>query len=190
MKKVVVVFLSVLFAQSGYAQTLSSLLNSKDSVAASEMIKKGTDVNTVDASGTSALMNACRWADVWSVSFLLRHGATADKPKSPKGRTPLMVACAYYSGRTICSMLIDYGADVNAISNEGVTALMLAAQNAKLDVIELLLSKGAKAEVKDKNGKTAFNYAEKADISDYIKQSVKDTRVDKEGAIILLSKHQ
>ncbi len=180
--------LVVLTAGAGYAQSFSSLLSAQDSVAAAEMIKKGTDVNAADASGTTALMTACRWADLWSVSFLLRHGATADKPRSPKGRTPLMVACAYYSGKAICSMLIDYGADVNALSNEGITPLMLAAQNAKVDVIEVLLKKGANPGTKDQNGKIAYNYAETAEISDYLKKSVKDTRIDKTAAMILLSK--
>jgi uncharacterized protein len=188
MKNAFLVLLFTLCVNSGFSQTFLSAVSSGDSVTANEFIKKGADVNAVDGTGVSPLMGACRRADQWSVSFLLRHGAKADKPKSPKGRTPLMIACAYYSGKTICSMLIDYGADVNAVSNEGITPLMLAAQNAKLDVIELLLKKGAKAGIKDQNGKTAYNYAETADISDYLKQSVKDTRIDKERVMSLLSK--
>ena len=168
------------------AQTFGELLSKKDSVGAVAMIKKGTDVNAVDNNGTSPLMNACRWADDWSVSFLLRHGAKADNPKSPKGRTPLMIGCAYYSGVGICRMLIDHGANVNAVAQDNITPLMLAAHNAKLDVVELLLKKGANPKVRDAAGKTAWDYASKADVSEYLTKSVKDTRVDKQGVMELL----
>ena len=169
-----------------FSQTLSDALEKKDTVAAIGLIKNGADVNACDANGTSPLMNACRWADDVMVHFLLWHGATADKPRSPKGRTPLMIACAYYSGKSICGMLINKGADVNAIANDGVTPLMLASLNAKLDVVELLLKKGAKNSTKDATGKTALDYANKAEVNDYLVKSVKDTRLDKQGVIKLL----
>src|SRR3954465_657739 len=100
-----VLLVSISFA--GHAQTFAEAISKKDSVAALALLKSGTDINAVDANGTSQLMNASRWADDWGVSFLLRHGANADNPKSPKGRTSLMIACAYYSGFGICKMLID-----------------------------------------------------------------------------------
>ncbi len=180
--------LAVGISCQGNSQTLADALSKKDSVAALALIKKGADVNAVDANATSQLMNACRWADDWTVSFLLRHGALADNPKSPKGRTPLMIACAYYSGKGICNMLIAYGANVNATASDNITPLMLAAQNAKLDVVELLLKKGANPNVKDANGKTAYDYADKSEVSDYLKKSVTDTRLDKQAVMDMLKK--
>ena len=171
-----------------YAQTLGEALSKRDTPAVVRLIKSGKDVNAVDNYGTSALMNACRWADDTAVSFLLRHGATVDKPRSSKGRTPLMVACAYYSGKAICLMLIEKGADVNAIAEGGVTPLMLAAQSAKFDVVELLLKKGANPNAKDARSKTAVDYAKSASELEYIKKSVKDCNVDKEGTITLLTR--
>lgn len=170
------------------AQTIQDALSKKDSTAVFNLIKNGADINAPDANGTSVLMTACRWADDWTVSFLLRHGATADKPRSPKGRTPLMIASAYYGGKGICSMLIEHGADVNAATDRGITSLMFAAQNAKLDVVELLLKKGAKPQTKDANGKTALDYANNAEVTDYLRQSVKDCRIDKQATIDLLKK--
>lgn len=167
-------------------QTLTEALSSKDTAKAAQLIARGEDVNTLDRYGSSPLMGYCRWADAEMVHFLLWHGAKADEPRSPKGRTPLMITCAYYGGVSICAMLLDKGADVNAVANDGTTALMLAAQNAKIDVVELLLKRGAKPGMKDKSGKTALDYAKVADDSDYIKKSVKDTRIDKEAVIKLL----
>jgi len=85
-------------------------------------------------------------------------------------------------------MLIQKGGDVNAAATDGTTALMLAANNAKLDVVDLLLKSGAKANVKDSQGNTALDYANKADVNEYLIKSVKDTRLDKQGTISLLMK--
>jgi ankyrin repeat protein len=176
----------VLLPLSVFAQELNDAISKRDTAAAIALIKKGADVNALDKFGNSLLMSACRWGNDTTVSFLLRHGAKPDDPRSPKGRTPLIVACAYYSGTRVCSMLLAYGADVNATAADGTTALMLAAQNAKLDVVELLLKKGAKANMKDKSGKTAHDYVTSAEIPDYFKNSVKDSRIDKEAVIGLL----
>ena len=184
----VITGLLIAFSQAAFSQTLKEALDKKDTVAALGLIKNGADVNQPDKDGSSALMNACRWADEPIVRFLLGHGATPDKPASPKGRTALMIGCAYYSGKGICRMLIDKGAEVNAKTLSGATALMLAAQNAKLDVVELLLKHGAKANTKDETGKTALDYANGAEVSDYLKQSAKDTRIDKQGVIDMLQK--
>jgi uncharacterized protein len=54
---------------------------------------------------------------------------------------------------------IDYGVDVNEIS-EGVTPLMLAARYNRVDIIDLLLAKGAKLDMRDDNGFSALEYAE------------------------------
>ncbi len=187
-KRMLIITLIVGLPVIGLSQTLGELLSIKDTVGALKMIKGGTDVNAVDANGTSQLMNACRWADDTTVSFLVRHGATLDKPKSPKGRTPLMIGCAYYSGKGMCKMLIDWGANVNAVAADNITALMLAAQNAKLDVVELLLKMGANANAKDASGKTAFDYASKAEVSEYLLKAVKDTRIDKTAVMDMLKK--
>jgi ankyrin repeat protein len=169
-----------------HAQTVKEALNKKDTTAAIALIKEGVNVNELDSFGSSLLMYFCRWGDEDNVRFLLAHGTTADAPRSPKGRTPLMVACAYYAGKTICRMLIDKGADINATAQDGTTPLMLAAQNAKLDVVELLLKKGANANAKDATGKTALDIINSAKIDDFIVKSVKDCRIDKPGVIALL----
>jgi ankyrin repeat protein len=52
--------------------------------------------------------------------------------------------------------LIDKGADVNAKDKDGFTALMLAAQEGKLEIFYKLYRLGAKVDAKDKNGVTAL----------------------------------
>lgn len=188
MKRAALILFFSFCTYSGFSQTIGELLSKDDTVGATALIRSGADINAIDKMGNTLLLTECRWGKLERVSFLLRNGATVDKPRSPKGRTPLMVACAYYSGKTICGMLIDRGADVNATAQDGSTPLMLAAQSAKLDVVELLLKKGANPNAKDASGKTALDYAKSATELEYIKNSVKDCRIDKDDTIGLLTR--
>lgn len=185
-------FLSALFAlpvaADAQSTTLAQAITAKDTMAAIKFIEAGAKLNELDSYGSTPLMGACRWAQDTMVSFLLRHGATVNEPRTPKGRSPLIVACAYYAGKSICNMLIEKGANVNATDMEGHTALMLAASNAKLDVVELLLKKGANVNAKDAKGNNALYYANNADVSEYIVKSVKDTKVDKAAVIATIEK--
>jgi len=54
---------------------------------------------------------------------------------------------------------IEYGADVNELSN-GLTPLMIAARYNKTEIIKFLLSKGANLKQKDEHGFTALKHAE------------------------------
>jgi ankyrin repeat protein len=72
----------------------------------------------------------------------------------------------------LMEMLLQHGADVNAqvtgthtysmrvsrapSANEGKTALHVAAQEGKMDVVRYLLGKGAKTDITDEDGKTPF----------------------------------
>lgn len=59
----------------------------------------------------------------------------------------------------IVKKMIEYGSDVNQKSN-GLTPLMFAARYNRVEIIKLLLSKGARLNEKDVNGMTALKYAE------------------------------
>ena len=95
--------------------------------------------------------------------FLLRHGAKPDTLRTPAGRTALHVAAAYYACEPLCAALLDAGADINARTKDGATPLMLAALSAKLRLIKFLISRSADPKLKDKAGKTAYDYALRAD---------------------------
>jgi hypothetical protein len=58
--------------------------------------------------------------------------------------------------KTTVLFLLDQGADVNARHNNGMTALMVAAQTGQTETVKLLLSKGADPKFKAKNGTTAL----------------------------------
>lgn len=61
--------------------------------------------------------------------------------------------------------LIELGSDVNEKSN-GMTPAMYAARYNRVEVLKLLISKGAKLNVKSANGYTAKRYAEISNATD------------------------
>lgn len=164
------------------AQALQDAILKSDTALVLKLLEKGEDANAADKNGSTPLMVACRWGNTPMVRILLEHGATADAPRTPKGRTPLMVACAYYSGPDVCGLLLKAGANVNATSDDGATALMFAATNCKVEVVNLLLQQKAQPLAKDKKGQTALDYANQADY-ELIKNSMGDQRVNKQETI-------
>jgi len=73
------------------------------------------------------------------------------------GFSPLILAC--YSGNNeMIFFLIENKANINYTSQEG-TALMAATVKGNLDLVALLLKKGANPDLKNKTGITALMYA-------------------------------
>src|SRR4051812_4822201 len=109
MKQILLSILMLVAACSANGQTLADALLAKDTTLAAKLISKGADPNEVNSRGNTALMEACHFANMPMISFLLRHGATPDEPRSPKGRTALMVACAYWCGLDAVKLLVEKG---------------------------------------------------------------------------------
>ncbi len=183
-----IMLLALFNVSTAKAQGLTEAISKNDSAKVVKLISQGADVNIADKGGNTPLMLAARWGYVSIVTMLLDHGALPDKVRSPKGRTSLMIACAYYSNLDICKMLVDKGADVNLTANDGTTSLMLAAQFGKVQIVSYLLSKGANPSLKDNSGKTALDYARSADLSIFGPAGLKGIKLDKEGTIGLLEK--
>jgi ankyrin repeat protein len=56
-------------------------------------------------------------------------------------------------------LLLDHGADVNAQSEDGWTALHTAASYGEVQAVEVLLKRGADPHTRTKSGKTPFQLA-------------------------------
>jgi ankyrin repeat protein len=104
----------------------------------------------------------------------MESGAGVSEASGNDGLTPLMLIAAqtgpaegarFVPGSTrpsdIARGLIDRGAEVNAQSKGGVTALMIAATHNSAPMIGLLMDAGADPSIKNNIGLTAADVAEK-----------------------------
>lgn len=122
--------------------------------------------------GTTALFRAARGADIPAMKLLLEHGALVELPQE-NDVTPLIVAAGYRASpidtrgrfRTeaqaikATQLLLDHGADVNARTDIGQTALFGAATNGWSDMVKLLVAHGADVTAVDSSGNTVVDAA-------------------------------
>jgi len=104
------------------------------------LLDKGANPNAVSQTGSTPLMSV-RSSDV--VGTLIAHGADA-KVRSKRGETALADA-ASRGDRAACTLLLEKGADVNAVDYRGYTPLLQAVQYDRdsIELVKLLLARGA-----------------------------------------------
>lgn len=79
---------------------------------------------------------------------------------------PLCVAISKGDAAT-AKKIIEYGGDVNQTYN-GMTPLMIAARYNNVEMITVLLEKGANLKAKDEKGNTALKHAELSNAKDAV----------------------
>lgn len=147
---------------------LTSAVGNNNVDEVKEILAKGVDVNGFDEMGRTALLTAAQKRYISIVQLLLEAGADPNLGDDERDQTPLMVAIgASEQSRSICSLLIAAGANVNAQTTDGMTPLMWAAQFGNLEITEMLIRFNADASLKDIDGKTALNYANIESTKDY-----------------------
>jgi ankyrin repeat protein len=129
------------------------------------------DVSWVDFTGQTPFLRAALSGDTATMRLLVQHGADPNLP-TLAGTTPLMAAAgvnwvvaqtytesvqARLDAVTLC---LELGADVNATNSMGLTALLGAVNRGSNDIIELLVQRGARLDIKDKEGRTPLRWAE------------------------------
>jgi len=116
------------------------------------------EINDRNKSGDSALILAIRFGDIEAVRFLLQNGADVNLPDS-KGCTPLITAITY-ENLEIANLIATFKPSVNLRNYNGVSALMEAAGwNMQGEVLQYLIENGAKLDLEDELGNTAFMIA-------------------------------
>jgi len=127
------------------------------------------DYTWVDPAGATPLWRAAQSSDVVAMRLLVSHGA--DPKVATKSRaTPLMAAAgigwaanwsvnAPYPALEAVKYSLELGNDVNAADIRGYTALHGAAYLGNNQMVNYLVSKGAKTNVKSKAGDSAADMA-------------------------------
>lgn len=120
----------------------------------------GTNLETKAVNGNTALMMAAFKRNREAVEKLLAKGAKVNQP----GWTALHYAAAA-GDDGIVGMLLERGAKIDALSparSGAYTPLMMAAREGKDGTALLLIARGAKASLKNSEGLTAEQLAERA----------------------------
>ncbi|KAE8141273.1 ankyrin repeat-containing domain protein [Aspergillus pseudotamarii] len=126
------------------------------------LIESGVSLDSRAKDGSTLVQRtACRGYDK-SCSFLINRGAAVNMHSNESWGTPLQEAIKW-THVNIANVLLDHGADINALPAEdrGVTALQAASINGMFELAVRLLERGAdvSAPAAPKNGRTAIDGA-------------------------------
>lgn len=121
------------------------------------LVDRGADVNAHPASeqGFTALQAACCFgAQLSCINFLLEKGADVNGPPASRGGWTALQCAAEQGMMNIAGLLLDHGADVNALSgpypgdpadSRFIRAIDLAVMRSRLDMVYFLLAAGARS---------------------------------------------
>ena len=132
----------LLAARGGYTATVDALLAAN------------ANVNARSKFGDSALMAAALNGHLDLVKKLRSRGAELEGP----GWTPLIYA-ATGGQDAVINYLLAEGANINAVSPNGTSALMMAVREGKGSTVTLLIAKGANVNVRNQDDATALAWA-------------------------------
>ena len=136
---------------------LASLYHTSSVVAL--LMEVGAEVDAQDHDGMTPLLFASRrdWTAA-DVQLLLEHGASVHM-RNKKGQTPLHLASLDQFPHPM-TLLLKFGADVNAQDDDDMTPLLFASQSDRVgDAAQLLLERGASIHVRNKKGQTPLHLA-------------------------------
>ncbi len=123
----------------------------KNIAAMKTLIAAGANLNRRDIRGRTSLDYALRWGRADASELLLRAGA--------KSTEASLIAAIRGNLDGSAMALLAKGSDLNFRNQAGRTALSYAAEKGKTAIVRALLSRGARADIKDLRGLTPIWYA-------------------------------
>lgn len=133
------------------------------------LLKYGANPNVRDSLGRTILEIAIIWCMPDIVKLLLLNGADPNL-RDRNSLTPLMktVILGIQDARPmedklqIIAYLLDRGAEIDAQTPDGKTALMYAVGNARMNIVEFLVSSGASLSITDNRGNRASDIIDRS----------------------------
>jgi ankyrin repeat protein len=146
------------------------------------LFNHGVDVNTFDPKYMTFPLHLAASMDTKLTRLLLDHGALVNFPGKSSGfpetwpMTSLHFAVfhahAFQGALDRVSLLLDRGANINAQSSLGNTALHMAILAGHQDLARLLLQEGANVSLQNKNGKSVVQLARERGHLHWIEEGV------------------
>jgi uncharacterized protein len=162
-----------------------------------DLLNAGFDPNTRDAQGQTGLLIAMREPSPKVIKVFLDYSKTNVELRNPKDESPLMMAALkgqqdvvtrliardadinkpgwtplHYAATgghvAIMKQLLDKYAFIDAQSPNGTTPLMMAAMYGSTEAVKLLLDEGADPLMKNEQGMTAADFAQRASRPDAV----------------------
>ncbi len=128
------------------------------------LLENGADPRTQDATGKSPVVYAAARGFTALVRALIDRGIDVNA-RYGGDLTLLMWAAGHANdvpvseGLATVDHILGRGARLNEVDDRGRTALMIAAELGRAEIVRLLLRNGARRDLKDKDGKTALDLA-------------------------------
>jgi ankyrin repeat protein len=130
-----------------------------DSLTLALLHKHGNDLNAMDSTGATPLLQAVFNVNRQATLWLLNNGADADKV----GAFQLTALSGVVTFNDLPSVkaVLDRARNINTVDELGISALMWAVYNEhdNPDIIQLLLDRGADVNIRAKNGDSALSWA-------------------------------
>jgi ankyrin repeat protein len=116
-------------------------------------------INTPSPDGFSLLGYACFFSQENIAALLISKGADINSASKNSMKVAPLHSAAASSNYALCSLLLENGADINAVQQGGYTALHAAAQNGKTELVKLFLVNGADKNLLTEKGESAVSFA-------------------------------
>ena len=125
------------------------------------LIKAGAELDTLDHSGSTPLMDACQQDKNEVLLCLIEHGVDPGKFNVEYGMTPLHVSVFYNSHQTL-RILLNRGVDCRRINTWGESLFMIACARSDIATIDILSEYGVGRDFDplhaNSDGHTIFSY--------------------------------
>ncbi|EHB06406.1 Transient receptor potential cation channel subfamily A member 1 [Heterocephalus glaber] len=118
------------------------------------LLTQGANPNLRNSSMMAPLHLAVQGMYNEITKVLIEHSSTNINLEGENGNTAVMITCAKDNSESLEIL----GADINITDSEGRSPLVLATASASWNIVNLLLSKGAKVDIKDHLGRNFLHF--------------------------------
>jgi len=130
--------------------------------AIKSLLSRGFSIDRRDDLGRTPLMIAADNDKLHAVTYLLEKGA--DPSLQDNNGWHALHHASQGGNPEVIDLMISHVPSIDSITEEGLTSLMIAAGNGKLQAVEYLLEKGADPSLQDNSGWNALHQASRSGI--------------------------